>query len=199
MEVKIITDVTDEPVTLDEAKSFCRIDADYYENDVIIAAFITSARERLEKFTNLSFAPKQLEVNFNGGVFDIPYGPIKNIVSIFDTATPPVEVEADKYQLSGLDFKRIIIGGLTNLDFFYNINGTVDIWNLTHNSCSYNLTYDAGYGDDTGYTALPKSLKMAILVQVNEDYKNLGNPIAEELSSVAKMMSQPFSRNLVFQ
>jgi hypothetical protein len=196
MEVKIITDVSTEPVTLAEAKSFCRIDADYVDNDGVITAFIISARERLEKFTNLSFASKQLEVQFSN-YLQIPYGPVKEIVSVKNTEGDTID--ADKYRIVGLDFKTIYAGELTNAEFFYNINGSVDIWSLENYSCLYNIVYDAGYGSDTDYTPLPKSLKTAILIQVNEDYKNLGNPMLEELSSAAKMVAQPFSRNLVIQ
>lgn len=201
MEVKIITDVAedDEPVSLVEAKAYLRIDADYYTDDLIIQSLIISARERLEKFTNLSFAPKTLEVNFNQGCLLIPYGPVVEIISLYDTEDPPVLIDPDKYHVSGLDFKTLHANPINGAEFFYNINGSVDIWNITNLSCAMNLTYNAGYGTDTGYTALPKSLNNAILVQVNEDYKNLGNPSIQELSSVAKKMAQPFSRNLVLQ
>ena len=202
MEVKIITDVTedDEPVTLAEAKAFLRLDADYYTNDLIIQSFIISARERLEIFTNRSFAPKKLEVNFNSDFLQIPYGPIVEIISLFDTQEPPLEIEADKYHVTGLDFKEIYVRSIQNARFFYGINGSVSLWSFNNVCGAMNLTYNAGHGTEDGYTKLPKSLHDAILIQVNEDYKNLGNPLYESgLSNAAKKMAQPYSRNLVLQ
>jgi len=41
-----------EPVTLEEVKAYCKIDFD--EEDTLISAFITAARENLEKYLGIS-------------------------------------------------------------------------------------------------------------------------------------------------
>lgn len=200
MEVKIIIDVEqeDEPVSLAEAKAYLRIDPDYYANDQAVLDFITSARERLEKFTNLSFAPKTLLCQFSESYFQIPYGPVNDIEILTDNQDPPVEIEADKYRVEGLDFKTISFDHGYDIRWFYNLNGSVYPWSWGHGSCILNLTYKAGYGYEDG-TPLPRALKTAILIQVNEDYKNLGNPYQEEICELAKRQARPYSRNLVVQ
>lgn len=197
MEVQVIQDINIEPVTLAEAKAFCRIDADYTADDAALNAFIISARERLEKFTNLSFGIKTLKCQFSTDMLVIPYAPVVSIISLTNNENPPVIVDADKYKVVGLDFKTIYVRSLSNAEFFYPITGGFEFWSVENTSCVYNLNYQAGYGG--AGTPLPKSLKTAILVQVNEDYKNLGNPMLEELSPVAKQIAQPYSRNLLFQ
>jgi hypothetical protein len=54
----------------------------------LIGELITSARQRLEAFTGLSFIPKtyQIEICNLAGDFVIPYGPVTEIVSVEDTS-----------------------------------------------------------------------------------------------------------------
>lgn len=77
---KIKTDVAAEPVTLDEVKRYLRIDADYASDDEVLEGLITSARERLELFTNIGFAERELELQWSGY-------PIKRVVSKADIIT----------------------------------------------------------------------------------------------------------------
>ena len=48
-----------EPISLDEAKSYLKIDFD--TEDTLLAEMITSAREQAELFCNRSFVPKTIE------------------------------------------------------------------------------------------------------------------------------------------
>ena len=57
-QVEIVTDLTTEPVTLQEAKDYMRISSN--AEDSLIEELITSARERIEKFTGLSLGEKTL-------------------------------------------------------------------------------------------------------------------------------------------
>ena len=87
-----------EPVTIQEVKDYLRLEgfiddidspsSDYDDDDEIISDLITSARQRLEAFTGLSFIPKtyQIEICNLAGDFVIPYGPVTEILSVEDTS-----------------------------------------------------------------------------------------------------------------
>lgn len=57
--VKVITAATVEPVTVDEAKTFLRVDTD--ADDVLIGALITAAREYAEHYTQSTYATVEYE------------------------------------------------------------------------------------------------------------------------------------------
>lgn len=185
MEVKILTDVSAEPVTLTEIKNFCRIDADYSAEDDVLLLTAGAAREKLEKELNLSFAAKTIMVQFDGFPLDIPYGPITEITSLVsstDTADPPTEIEYTSY---GLDFKSIYVNSVNHCVIIYPV-GTEE------GNLNYNLTYEAGY--DT----LPKALKQALLLQIDFDIKNQGMPM-DDISPLALEKARPYSKNLTIQ
>ena len=87
-----------EPMTVQEVKDYLRLEgfiddidspsSDYDDDDTLIGELITSARQRLESFTGLSFIPKtyQIEICNLAGDFVIPYGPVTEIVSVEDTS-----------------------------------------------------------------------------------------------------------------
>jgi len=87
-----------EPVTIQEVKDYLRLEgfiddiespsSDYDDDDEIISDLITSARQRLEAFTGLSFIPKtyQIEICNLAGDFVIPYGPVTEILGVEDTS-----------------------------------------------------------------------------------------------------------------
>lgn len=83
----VFTDeATGEPVTLQEAKDWCRIDVT--DDDAIITMLITSARIVCEIYSNLSFIARTVTAVINNGLgnFVLPYGPVVGAVtSILDT------------------------------------------------------------------------------------------------------------------
>lgn len=182
MEVKIITDVAVEPVTLSEIKNFCRVDDDYVYDDDTLLLLAAGAREKLEKELNLSFAEKTIMVQFNGYQMDIPYGPVISIESVNPFDDDQIDTP---YTASGLDFKSIYVNAVDDCVIIYpvNSNGT---------SYAYNLTYTAGY------ETLPKLLKQALLIQIDYDFKNQGMPI-DDISQLALDKARPYSKNLVIQ
>lgn len=92
-----------EPVTLAEAKNFCKIDVS--EDDTLITALITAARQMCEEFSNIGFIERELTSIFNngnGGKF-LPYGPIDTVteVKINDVVTTT-------YTLGGVKWKQLL-------------------------------------------------------------------------------------------
>lgn len=168
MQVQIITNLSVEPVTVSEAKSYLRIIGS--DEDTLIGELITSARERLEKFTGLSFGTKTLKcyTRASDKWFELPYQPLVSITSVLDD-----DGTALTYETRGLQYKQI----------------------LTSSDNGINITYVVGWGN----AGLPKGLKQAILKQVSTDYENRENYLvgdsANELSSSAKMTAQSYSRN----
>ncbi len=94
-----------EPVTLQEAKDFCRIDID--TDDALISALITAARKMCEAYTNISFVQRDFTVqlsNPNGGIF-LPYGPITDL-TVYDADGD--EIQSPDLELSEGDFVQIL-------------------------------------------------------------------------------------------
>lgn len=168
MEIQIITNLSVEPVTVAEAKSYLRLIGS--DEDSLIAELITSARERLEKFTGLSFGTKTLKMytRDSNKWFELGYGPVTSITSVLDD-----DAVALTYESRGLQYKQL----------------------YTSSDNGINVTYVVGWGA----SGLPKGLKQAILKQVSTDYENRENYLigdsANELSSSAKMTAQSYSRN----
>jgi len=139
-----------EPVTLDEAKHYCRIDYDI--DDELILTFITAARILLEQYTGLSFIPKRLIVQLNNGCggIELPYGPIPGGPDAIDktlvTDGLGNAIDSGLIVLTGLNFVNVQSPCYPLLDFIYS----------------------------AGYDILPEPLKTAIKAQVFYMYDNRG-------------------------
>lgn len=83
-----------EPVTLQEAKDWCRIDVT--DDDTLITALITAARIVCENFANLSFIERTVTARINNGLgnFYLPYGPVTTISgATLDDATSILDAD----------------------------------------------------------------------------------------------------------
>lgn len=75
-QVDVITPPTAEPVTLAEAKEQLRIEASFTEEDDLIAALISTAREYCEAFCNRFFTEQTIIIRFSGSIpssLNIPF------------------------------------------------------------------------------------------------------------------------------
>lgn len=133
-----------EPVTLAEAKTYCRVTTT--ADDAQIELMIRSAREAVEAATGLSLIPKGAVVwfsNFNGK-FELPFGPMVTFTSLITEAGNTLD--ATGYTLIGGQFPTLQRPTYANLKATYSV----------------------------GYTSVPSDLKLAILDQVSYDYENRG-------------------------
>jgi uncharacterized phiE125 gp8 family phage protein len=133
-----------EPVTLAEAKLYCRVSSSVDDNQ--ISLMIKQAREAIEVATGLSLIPKTAVVwftNFDGS-FNLPYGPVNSFTSLIDQNNDVIA--AADYTLVGGKFPQLQRPPLRNLKATYTV----------------------------GYTTIPNDLKIAILDQVSYDYENRG-------------------------
>lgn len=192
---KIKTDVAAEPVTLDEIKRYLRIDADYASDDEVLGELITSARERLEMFTNIGFAERELELQWNGYPIKLPFSPTGDIESVTkDGEDAPIDVT--DYTVKGLVEKEIYVNSVySGCTFFYPINNgwpLIDTYAEPH--ALYNVIYKTGYTTD-----LPVSLLVAIKMEVDYLYKNQGKADLLNISPGAAQKVALYSKNLVIQ
>lgn len=98
--VAISADVI-EPVTLDQAKSQCRVDFD--DDDDELKRLISTARDYVEKYCGLSLAQQQLKIsaiNF-ASMATLPLSPVRELVSItyFDTENSEQVLDREVYEL----------------------------------------------------------------------------------------------------
>ncbi len=157
-----------EPVTLEETKTYCKIDFD--EEDSLISAFITAARENLEKYLGISIIQKRIICilqNDCGGI-ELPYGPIygdidTSLITDFDGNVVEVVI-------SGLDYKYI-----------------VDPINWVQ------LIYDAGF------VIVPETIKTAIKAQVFFYYENRGEKIGFGTGDSVRQYNPDFVCNAAIQ
>lgn len=118
-----VLDITDiepsggitEPVTLAEAKNFCKIDVT--DDDDLITMLLTACRVECEQLTNIGFVNRDVIVvqnNGNGGAF-LPLGPNGEISEVKDGET--VITTAD---FSGSTWKQILSPRSERLIITYN-------------------------------------------------------------------------------
>jgi hypothetical protein len=104
-----------EPVTLSEAKLFCRIDVS--DDDATIESLITTARQMCEDFTNIGFISRNVVAiinNGNGGSY-LPYGPIWDIISVTDVKGTLITAE-----IQGVVWKQVLTPRSERLTIEYN-------------------------------------------------------------------------------
>ena len=166
---EIITDLTTEPVTLQEAKDYMRISSDS-END-LIEELITSARERIEKFTGLSLGEKTLRAYwfYYHVPSEIPYGPVTLINSVVDDNDVALE-----YTARGLQYKVLEA---------YSTQGLV-------------IEYEAGFAVAPKGLKLAILKQVSTDYENRENY--VVGEMAYELSSDARRQAMPYCRNTIF-
>ncbi len=145
-----------EPLSLEDAKLYCKID--YDEDDNLLLTLITAARLLLEKYTGLSFVQKRLIVqltNLCGGI-ELPYGPIPGGPAAIDKTL--VTDGAG----NAIDEGLIVLTGIS----YGNIGTFVNVQSPCYPLLEF--IYSAGYPQ------LPETLLTAMKAQVFFMYENRG-------------------------
>lgn len=167
MSFKVITAVATEPVTSAEAKLHLRVDGD--DDDTLIAALITAARQVAEHYTGRALAVQTLEMALDAfpddDYFDLAMPPVASITHIKYTDEDGVEqtLATDQYALS-------TYGDSRRVSLTYDAS-----WPDTR--CipdAVRVRYVAGYGGDGG-PAVPKAVTQSILLMVGWMYENRGD------------------------
>ena len=164
LDVQFQDGVITEPVTLTEAKNFCKIDIS--TDDDLINVLITAARQMCEAYTGVGFVEHEAVAvlnNSNGDIY-IPYGPLVAINSV-ENEQGTVLILDTNYTLGGNEFKRLRTPHANNITIDY----------------------------ITGYTTLPDVLKTALLNQVYYLYDNRSVGV-DDISPIAKIILNLYKR-----
>lgn len=153
-----------EPVTLDEAKAYARVEVNNTAQDALFELWIQSAREYIEASTGLSLVPKTVTATLSNpqGGMELPYGPVTSAVTWTDVNgnTPTVTTRGYAFPIVPVPF---------------------DI---------YIAAYSVGYTNDT----IPRDLKVAILNMVVSWYENRGDEAIMNAPASVVTICQKYSR-----
>lgn len=110
VDIQVVQEPLEEPVTLEEVKRNLRIDevnTNLYLTDEDIQRKAIAARKRCEKFTRRSLISQNLDVWYDkhmwAGYFELPRGPVQAVVSIktYDDYNVETLVDSGTYDLIG--------------------------------------------------------------------------------------------------
>ena len=154
MDYTVLTNVTEEPVSLDDFKTYLRtILGDTSEDDAVIIPVIAAAREYCEGITGRAIAQQEVQLVLDKleHFIPLPKPPIVDVVSVVYK-----DVDAVEHQIT---------------DFVVDtIKGIVYIPNLPSEKLypfsPVTITYNAGYTD------VPKMLRQAVMLVGAHWYEN---------------------------
>jgi hypothetical protein len=152
------------PVTVAEAKAFCRAENSTAAQDNLFALWIRAARTKIEAYTGLSLIPRNIVAILSNpqGNMELPFGPVVSVPVFRDENNVVQEITPQ-----GLDFPYV------PLPFDYS-----------------KVTYTAGY--DTG--ECPDELKQAILLQVCFWWENRGDQMSNAYAPMVIAICQKWKR-----
>lgn len=174
-----------EPVSLDEMKLHLRVDHD--EEDSLIAALITAAREQAEAFTNRAFIEQTLVMKLDTfpDVIKLPRPRLISLTSIayLDGSGVSQTLSSSLYRVgSNHEPARITEAYGQSWPTSYDVEDAVTV------------TYKAGYG--TATTSVPGSIKAAIKLIVESLYENRGEltqgVTVSEIPMTSRALLAPF-------
>ncbi|MFK4047239.1 head-tail connector protein [Roseomonas mucosa] len=171
MRMRLVTPPADEPVTLEMARAHLRVDQT--DEDTLIAAYLTAAREAVEEATGRALVTQVWEVSFDaaevalGQPILLPKQPVTAISSVYSTfpGQAAALVDPATYMLGP--------GGLIAL-------GSWPVGDLA-------IQFTAGYGAPG---AVPRALVAAILLGLGELYES------REASTAKALTENPAFRRL---
>lgn len=192
MDVQLVDNETvTEPISLEEAKAYLQIDADYSTTDDDVTLALTAARQRLEQYLNIGLARREVKVYWDGRQIELPLSPNGDIVSVKNGDDTLATTD---YTVVNLPAKRVSVNSATcwNGSWFYSLSGYVE---FTPSNTPNNTVYECTY--QTGYETLPTALKQAILAETTYLFNLKGSPVTDVISPNAAMLANGYSRNLI--
>jgi uncharacterized phiE125 gp8 family phage protein len=167
---KVITPPSTEPVSLTEAKTALRLDLTDTSEDILLAIYITAAREYGEDVTSRAFASQTLEAlldSFPASEIELSMPPLQTVTSIkYKDSTGTENTIASSEYIADTDS---------------NIGKIVLAYNKTWPSFTtypvnpIRIRYTAGYTTD-----FPKIYKNAMLLHIGYMYKYRDQGVPEE-------------------
>jgi uncharacterized phiE125 gp8 family phage protein len=189
MQVRVKVEPTEDPVTLEEAKSYLKILPSVTEDDQLIIRLIKAVTKQAQKYAQTSFVTQTLEVKADkwNPQEELPYGPHQSIISVVRTHYDNTEtaLTTDEYSTSGLNYLSVFPD---------------KVWRLSEGFINNRITveYVAGFG---AAEDVPDDIKIAILKEVAELYENRENTligsIVADLSTTSKHLLNQYKRNVL--
>lgn len=103
MKVSVIETAESEPISVEEMKLWLKLEID--DDDDLISALITAARQHCENELNKSLVAQTYLVKFDGfqSALELPFSPIQSVdeVLYFDSSDEQQTLSADSYWFSG--------------------------------------------------------------------------------------------------
>lgn len=178
-----------EPVALDDAKAWLRIDA--ADEDQLLSALIVSARMTLEAYTRRFFVTQSWRMTLDAwpaptmrrGTLHLPFAPFQSVVAIrvYNAAGVAQTLDAGGYRAPWASDR----GRISFADAPPAPGRTTD---------GIEIDVVAGYGDQATHT--PEPLRRAILALVAHWHENRGDqpPDAATLPTLVGALAKPFRR-----
>lgn len=168
LQIRVQTDLSTEPVTVTEAKAYMRVSNT--DDDTLIGELITSARQRLEKFTGLSFGSKTMKARWDSmdSWAELPYQPNAVITGCVDDDGTTLT-----YETRGLDFKQVYVVASKGITFTYTVSWT------------------------TFPKALKEAILKEVSTSYENRENFYIDGTMNELSNSAKMLANSYSRNSI--
>ena len=161
MGLTLVTPPAAEPVTLDEAKLHCRVDADITADDALLTSLIVAAREQAEHETGRAFVTQTWRLTldrFPAGAIVLPRAPLASVSSI-----AYVDADGDMQTLDAGAYQVITDRLLGEVVPVY--GGQWPATRCTENAVT--VEFVAGYGNAAG---VPQAIKQWILLAVGGWY-----------------------------
>lgn len=151
-----------EPITLEEAKLHLKIDI--VDDDALITALISTAREMAEHESGQIFITKTIELVYDSAPnsIEIPHRPLQEVMKIETVSDAGVKSEVSN-TLYDVDTSGQILPGRVRLK-----EGCT--WPDHRDFASFIITIKAGYGDTAD--DVPTPIKQAILQTIGHLYEN---------------------------
>lgn len=160
MTLKLITGPTVEPVTLEEAKAQCRVDADITSDDDLIESLIAAARETAEHETGRALIAQTWERvvdAFPSAEIELGMPTVMSVVSI-----NYVDINGDTQTMDAADYSL-------DADLGFVLPAINTVWPETLDTANaVRVQFIAGYGDEDG--EVPASIKAWLLLKISSLY-----------------------------
>lgn len=187
MTLKLITDVTAEQVTLEQARKHCQITPEgsppVHDDDALLSdILIPAAREWAEDFTGLAMAPKTYELVLDafpeGGDIELKVGPVTAIESItyVDEDGAEQTVDSAAYTLDETSTPQWVMPAVDT-----EWPATLEAANVVR------VRFRAGFSlpdESPVVIALPKKAMIAMLLVIVHLYENRGVAVDRALAEV---------------
>lgn len=186
MTLRVVTPPAYKPVTVAQAKEWCRIDSDITDQDAVLALLIAAMTDYAEHLTGRAFIQRGLQLIEQGwprvvvdGIcydgFELPRAPLASVESItyIDTDGAQQTLSTDLYDVHTDREPGVIVRGYQ------------DTWptvRLRPDAVKVNYTAGYAYGSPTGeadqQSVLPANLKLWMHARLSTLYENREQIIA---------------------